>query len=417
VDELIPPAAGISFLWDSTVTGFGVYVTAGGCKTYVLQYRMGGRGSPVRRYTIGRHGNPWTPEAARQRALDLKIKIRQRIDPLEEDRAIRAPKAVDTRLLLANYLETYLKRHAEARNLRKAKETRAVFEKDILPYFGSRLVTEITRSDVVALLDKLSERSPGAAVVAYAALRTMFYFARKRSDIRENPIEGLGMPHRYESRDRFLNDWEIQRFWEGAEDVGGLYGIAMQMLLLTGQRRNEVLGMRWEEINFDRRAWVIPKERSKNKREHLVPLTTRLLAFIRLRWADPQSRKGLLFTYSGENPLADLSKRKKRLDAAIARRISLLPEPDCRREMPHFRYHDLRRTVATGLQGLRVLESHTEALLNHQSGTRAGIVGVYQRHQYEDEKREALELWHDHLRQLMRRPDAWPGGRVLPPPE
>jgi integrase len=412
VDELEAPTSGVQFLWDTTVKGFGIYVTARGCKTYVLQYRMGGRGSRLRRYTIGRHGDPWTPEAARNRALDLKIKVRERIDPLEEERKARQPK-VDPRLLIPAYVETYLKHHVQARKLRRAHEIRQILERDIVPPFRDKPINEITRREVVALLDKLGERSRGAAMSGYAQLRTMMNFARKRGDIDVNPVEGLDPPVKYDHRDRFLTDPEIQLVWAAASDLDPFEEAAVKLLLLTGMRRDEVMGLRFEELDFERNAWIIPKNRSKNKREHLLPLTERLRHFIEERWPGAATRTGFLFTRDGQTQIRDHDARKKRLDAAIRRRIGLMPEEE-RRELPHFVFHDLRRTVATGMQRLGIPEAHTEALLNHISGTRGGIVGVYQRHKYEDEKLVALTKWHAHLDRLMKQPDAWPGGKDLP---
>mgnify|MGYP002389424880 CR=1 FL=1 len=172
--------------------------------------------------------------------------------------------------------------------------------------------------------------------------------------------------------------------------------------------------MHWREIELDRAIWVIPKERSKNKRAHLVPLTRYLVRLLELHWP-PESRRGFLFKSTKGTPLTSGGHSKDQLDRAIAARVERAGSDgvDEREEMAPFQLHDLRRTLATGLQRLGVPVEHTEAVLNHVTGTRSHLVDIYQLYKYEPEKRVALEKWHSFIEELTSRTDACPGGTEL----
>ena len=186
------------------------------------------------------------------------------------------------------------------------------------------------------------------------------------------------------SRDRVLSDDEIRAAWAAFDDTGLPVGPLAQLLLLTGQRLSQVAEAQWSEIDLEAKTWKIPKERTKNGRAHEVPLSDAAVEFIR---ALPriEGRAGYVFTATGAQPVSNL----KRLREALRRAAS---ERDVAPTL-----HDLRRTVATNLQKLGVRLEVTEAVLNHVSGSRKGIVGVYQRHEYAEEKRAALEAWANEL--------------------
>jgi integrase len=201
-------------------------------------------------------------------------------------------------------------------------------------------------------------------------------------------------PAKVQSRERVLDDHEVQVFWLACERLGDPWGTLFRLLLLTGQRREEVASVSWSDIAHD--VWTIPAHRAKNGRTHLVPLPSearKLLASYRERQG---VRSGLVFTTTGTTPLSGFSKAKRRLDG-------LMSDLEQRRtgeqayQLTPWRTHDLRRTAATGFQKLGVRLEVTEAILNHVSGSRAGIVGVYQRYNWATEKAEALQRWSDHL--------------------
>jgi integrase len=190
-----------------------------------------------------------------------------------------------------------------------------------------------------------------------------------------------------------LSDLEIKWLWRAAGDLGEPFGPALRLLLLTGQRRGEVGGIRWDELSDDRSTWTLPSSRTKNGRSHVVPLSPAaqdLIASVRI------IGQRYVFTTDGQSHAAGWSRIKVQLDARMAE-LARAENAD----VPAWVTHDIRRTVATGLQRLAVRLEVTEAVLNHVSGSRGGIVSVYQRHQYADEKRAALDLWAAHVEKIV----------------
>jgi integrase len=417
VEGLSAPTRGKTFLWDKTVAGFGVYVTPKGTRVFIVQYRMGGRGSPTRRYTIGRHGSPWTVDKARDRARELLYEVAQGIDPQLKEQEERTAAVVDEALRVRNYVETFDKFHLQARNLRSAKSTRRLLNQDVVPALGDRPLNSITRQDIVKLLDQLTLRSKGAANHNYCALSAMFNFAFRRGDIDRNPIQGLSKPHKFNYRQRVLSDWELLRAWEAAHDLGHPHGTAIQMLILTGQRLKEVCDAVWEEIDLHDNLWTLPAKRTKNKRTHMLPITEFMRAFFDVHWP-AQGRSGRLFLTARGCKLTNFAITKKRFDAAVARRVDLAmaASPSSPgRKIEYFQFHDLRRTLATGLRRLSISLETTEGVLNHISGTRSSLVETYQVYDLAPEKQRALADWHRHIEKLIESPDAFPGGKELPP--
>jgi integrase len=284
---------------------------------------MGGRGSPTRRYTIGRHGSPWTVDKARDRARELLYEIAQGTDPQLKEQEARTAAVVDEALRLRNYVETFDKFHLQARNLRSAKATRRLLDQDVVPTLDDRPINTITRQDIVKLLDQLTLRSKGGANHNYCALSAMFNFAFRRGDIDKNPIQGLSKPHKFHSRQRVLSDWELLRAWEAAHDLGHPHGTAIQMLILTGQRLKEVCDAVWEEMDLYDNLWTLPAKRTKNKRTHMLPITEYMRAFFDLHWP-AQGRSGRIFLTSRGYGLSNFALTKKRFDAAVAD-ASILP--------------------------------------------------------------------------------------------
>ena len=174
--------------------------------------------------------------------------------------------------------------------------------------------------------------------------------------------------------------------WLAAAALGWPFGPLVQLLILTGQRLGEVAEMTWGEIDLAGKMWTLPKERCKNGRAHQVPLSPQALAILEsLPRVD--SERGLVFTTNGKTPISGFSKARARLGAAL---------PDA----PHWTFHDLRRSAATGMAALGVAIPVVERVLNHVSGSFGGIVGVYQRHGYFDERRDALDRWARHVEAL-----------------
>ena len=251
-----------------------------------------------------------------------------------------------------------------------------------------RAVNNITRRDALDMLDRVIDGgSPVAANRALTVAKTFFNWCIARDLIASSPCVGVRPPTAERSRDRVLSDDELRLVWQAARGGAGWpYGQMVQLLALTGARRDEVARMQWSELDFKQCLWTLPRERVKNDRSHTVPLSPLAISIIKdvPRIAGPH-----VFTKDGKTASSGYSLGKRRLDA-------LLPA-----EIPAWRLHDVRRTVATGLAKLGINLPVIEKVLNHASGSFAGIVGVYQHHEFADEKRAALEAWSNHVAQLI----------------
>ena len=263
-------------------------------------------------------------------------------------------------------------------------------------------IFHIHRRDIAACVAEIDTgRGPVAARKARAAISAMFNWAIGQGlDIPANPVLGTNQLIVPKSRERVLADAELRAIWRACGDDD--YGRIVRLLMLTAQRRDEVGGMRWAEINLPGRLWVIPGERVKNHREHRVPLTNAALALI-----EAQPRRNDRDHVFGDGPrrqgdphrgFSGWSKSKAALDVRITKARggeALAP----------WVIHDLRRSAATAMADrLGVLPHIIEAVLNHVSGHRAGVAGIYNRALYSAEMRAALERWADHVAEISRRP-------------
>jgi integrase len=383
-------------IWDAghkeAVRGFGVRRQRG-APVYVVKYRALGR---QRFFTIGPHGSPWTPEKARKEAKRLLGLVAGGKDPADE-RTLAALQATET---LRKIADQYLKQAKQKLRPRTYYE----IERYLLSTWKahhSTPVVHIRRRHIAARTAEIAT-SHGivAAARARAALSAMFNWAiREGLDIAANPVLGTNRPAGPRARDRVLTDSELAEIWAALGDDD--YGRIVKLLALTGQRRNEVGGMRWTEVDFDKAIWTIPSTRSKNHREHVVPLTQAAIALFPDRAEireyvfghGPRRKDDKHRGYSG------WSKSKAALDARIhAARQNQGDAGEKAEPMPAWRLHDLRRTAATVMADrLGVFPHIVEAVLNHVSGHRAGVAGIYNHARYEAEIRAALCAWADHV--------------------
>ena len=250
VDALPPPSGGKrAYLWDDTLKGFGCMVTSKGAKSYIIQYRVGGRGSQTRRVTIGRHGSPWTPDRARDRAAELLEQVRRKIDPFDAEReAVKAAKkASDERaeqeaakLNLAFSLVADAYMTGAKKSLRRWQEQQAVIDRDLRPAFANTPLPDIAPDDISEHLAKVAERSPSASLKAYIALRAIYAHAhktqRKLFPASKSPFAEVTRPEAGGKRDRHLNNAEVRLMWEASKVLGWPFGPIYQLLLLTGIR-------------------------------------------------------------------------------------------------------------------------------------------------------------------------------------
>ena len=189
------------------------------------------------------------------------------------------------------------------------------------------------------------------------------------------------------ARERWLSEEEICRFWSGAGEQGYPFGPFLKMLLLTAQRRDEIAGLRWSEVDFAKGTITFKGERTKNKTLHILPLSSQALAVLRSvpRFLGSE----YVFTTTGRSSVSGFGRLKDRVDEHVGL------------EVEGWRFHDLRRTAATGMAVLRVPPHIIEAVLNHKSGIISGVASVYNRYAYFDEKREAMQAWGNHVEKLI----------------
>ncbi len=383
VDALIASQSE-GFLWDEGIKGFGAKITKSGAVSYILQFRMGGREANTRRYTIGSHGSPWTPATAREEAQRLFVLIARGIDPVEVEKQ-RRREAVD--LAFSNYADRF-----EASCVGKGWRVLVArtFRIHVKPILGSKPLPKITRSDVVTVFDRMPDGQVANRRNVFAVLRRMFRWAVSRGDIERSPMEGMETPPAVKARDRWLSDKELARVWEHAPKTHPCFGPIVRLLIVTGQRREEVASLLWEELDRTELMWTLPGNRAKNGEPNRIPLNDLAVSVLNeVAGSDDWPRRGKIFATSTGKGFTGYHKGKEKLDRLVTE--------DGGDPLAPWRLHDLRRTLATGFQRLGVRFEVTEAVLNHVGGSRAGVAGIYQRHDWKAEKREALRLWNDHV--------------------
>lgn len=387
IDAMVAgPAA--AFLWDPDLKGFGARISPSGVISYVYQFRMGGREAPTRRATIGKHGSPWTPTTARSEAERLALMIAQGVDPVDADKQ-RRREAVD--LAFSSYADRFTASCKGAGWRRVVEQSMRLHLK---PVFRGKPLTRIGRSDVADALDRMPQEQVGNRRNVFAVLRRMFRWAISRGDLSASPMDGMDTPPPVKPRDRWLTDPELRRIWLAAPPTHRCFGPIVRLLIVTGQRREEVSGLNWSELDREARLWTLPGNRTKNGEPNTVPLNSLALVELdQMAGSEKWPRRGRVFATSSGAGFTAYAKGKKKLDRLIEKDAS---------PMDPWRLHDLRRTLATGMQRLGVRFEVTEALLNHVSGSRAGVAGIYQRHDWKPEKAAALDAWNAHLMTILQ---------------
>jgi integrase len=350
-------------------------------KSSVVQYQKDGK---TRRVFVG-SSSAISLAAAREATKAILGDVAKGRDPAAERKAAALDakrEAARDELTLEMLLDEWETLHLAGKRERyRAEAVRAVhvaFEKRLpLP------AADLDRAAVVRILDRLAKEGKTAMASRTAAYgRACYQWAIKRGSLAVNPFANLPTTP-VAKRERVLSDDELVAIWRACEKPGPFHAI-VRMLILSGQRRDEVGAMTWDEVDADLSTWVIPSARAKKAAGHLVPLSREAQALLRVQ---PRLTNSDL-VFPGERGIfSGWSKAKAALDRECG--------------VTGWRLHDLRRTMATGLQRLGVRLEVTEAVLGHIAGSRAGIVGIYQRHSWAEEKRRALELWGAHVAALV----------------
>ena len=408
---------------DGGCPGLFLVVQPSGVKSWALRFRRPGSGRSAK-LTLGRVdtigaaaddppavGRPLTLTAARRLAAELQHQRAHGKDVAAEAIAEKRRRRLaldDTGADTFGRAARDYVEHARGRGQRRWREAAQFlglntdlepFPKGLADRWRSKPVREIDAGDIHTLLDEVRDRGvPGRprradgptesmARSMHFVVSSMFSWLRRRRRVDVNPVASVDRPDPPTARDRTLDDSEIAALWSAAEQLGAPFGSIFQLLLLTGARLGEVARMRWDELKDDGATLSLPPARTKNARPHdvlLPPAAHKIIA------ATPRiAQSPFVFTVTGRTPVSGFSKAKARLDQLMGARV------------PPWRTHDIRRSVASGLQRLGVPLPVTERILGHVSGSFAGIVGIYQRHEYRDERRAALERWGAHVAGLV----------------
>lgn len=392
IDQLKPG----QIIADSNPVGFVARRLPSGAVTYGFRYRDKASGRQ-RWVGLGMHGEI-TPDQARKKALKTAAQVREGDKPVSASQAAAKRRQASAHTLDA-MLDNFLARHVRP-TLRSAHEIERAFRVYVRPRLGRKSIHDLRRSDIVELLDTVEDNNgPVMADRVLAHLRKAFNWHATRDDQFSPPmVRGMARTKASErARSRVLDDQEIRDLWTAldmlGDDVPACFPAFVRTLLLTGQRRENTATMRSTELSDE--GWLIPAEKFKTKREHLVPLTDNVLSLI-----GPQQKTGFVFSSDGgKRPFSGFSKAKRALDAKIAeiRKASKRPA------MPHWTYHDLRRTARSLMSRAGVDPDIAERVLGHVI---PGVRGVYDRHAYRNEKAAALKKLAALVDRIVRADDA-----------
>jgi integrase len=349
-------------VYDASQPGFGIRVATSGALSWVLLTRENGR---RKRITLG--GYP---------AMSLsKAREAARVALSEVQEGTFGRKKV------SSTFETAVKDwYAREQRARKSfPQVEQAMRLHVLPYLGRHQIDQITKADLMRVIDRIADQGKLTQANRVRAFITRFFnWATERDLVTASPAAALPRPAVEVSRDRVLSRDELLAIWQAAEQMGFPFGRIAQLLILTAQRRDEVAGMRWSELDLERARWIISKERAKNSKAHIVHLSPQALAL--LSRIPRKDGTDFVFTTTGRSAVSGFSKAKSALDACS--------------HVSDWRLHDLRRTAATFMaDDLRIAPVVTDRILNHVSGTVRGVAAIYQRGEHLADREAALIAW------------------------
>ena len=356
--SLKPPQAGQVDYWDDSFAGgcFGCRMSQGGSKTFILKKNN-------RRHVLGRY--PHVPLAAARKAARLLL--------AERTLGKVRPHAISYKAAVERFID-------EKKKGRRRK-TCVEYERLLARLSFPSALCDITHQEAQRQLSRITAPSEYSHCLVVA--KVFFNWCRKRNYIDRNPFEGLSQ-HAKKARDRVLTNDELKRLWVAANECG-TFGIILKLLMLTGQRRGEIAALRHEFFKDD--ICSLPSTLTKNRRDHSFPMGA-LGASILLS-VQCKEPAALLFAARGapDRVFDGWSKGKKKIDELSG--------------VHNWTLHDIRRTFATRMAELGVQPHVIERMLNHSTGQISGVAGIYNRHTYFPEMREAVDFYERHIQQLV----------------
>lgn len=395
VEKLNPPKIGRLEQKDFTVPQLRLRVTSTGGRSWSVIYKIEGddvdpikRSRKLHRLTLGKFPMMGV-EDARDAARDALKAAAKGKDPAQERRAEISENKKARANIVARLVEDYIRRDAKP-NLKKWKELEGKLNKHLVPKLGDKALISITRADAREWVEEVgSESGPGAAEEMLRRVKRVFNWAIEVELTEVNPFDRVKLPSQYrpKARERVLTDKELKAIWGAAQEVGYPFGPVYQLLMLTGQRREEISGMQWAWLSDDN-VLKIPSESYKTRRVHIVPLPKAAQDIIKtIPPIDGEAESGdfVFSTRNGTIPINGFSKAKVRLDELSG--------------VTDWVVHDMRRTVRTNMPRLGVNKDVARKVIGHTDG---GVDAVYDRYDYLDEKKAALETWAEYVMKVVK---------------
>lgn len=369
-------------VWDTLVSNLMVTVFPSGKKTWSVRYRSDGKRVKMK---LGDYPNLALSDA-RRKAKDVLVSVADGENPAYEKRKdVKAKSRTRQTLQISNLLELYEKLHlSQLRTGYQAKTFLREFARD----YGHLSITDFTKQDFVSLLNQIMlAGNYTKANRVYAHIKSFYSWAIGQGYLDRSPCENIKRPYKEQSRKRFLSDQEICWFWQATGEELEPFGNMARLLLLTGQRLSEVCRMTENELQ-GREHWHLSAERTKNKEQHDVFLSDLAQHIV---WRDNRVAGSYLFSTTGFSPVQSYDKPVKRFRS----RMNELAGD----ELPHWSFHDLRRTCETGMAMLGIDQNTIDRCTNHLSGR--FMSRVYNQYEYQSQKTEAWQRWADHVKGLV----------------
>jgi len=383
--RLLKPRSERYEAWDSLTPGFGVRVSPAGRKTFFWLHRFEGR---PRRMTFGTYPRLSLTKARARQAKAREMLEEEGKDPGSE--LVKTKRANREAPTVNDLADEYMEKWAKPRK-RSWKKDERMLKSDVLPFIGRKKAADVTRRDILLILDTVMERgAPISANRTLAVVRKMFRFGLSRDLVPHNPCEAVQAPAKENQRDRVLSIPEIKTFWTTLEkkdlDMTAAIRLCLQLMLATAQRRREVVTAKWADFDLTSGWWTIPEEIAKNNLPHRVPLSPLACRLLKVAKKDADDT-----VYVFPNPGGTVPIRDDVVSKAVRRNESVFG-------LDHFTPHDLRRTAASQMASMGTPRLTIGKILNH---VEPGVTAVYDRHSYDQEKRKALNAWARKLESII----------------